>query len=326
VITRHPSHQTSRPAAARWFARSADAALLDRLAVVDWHGRVHSVFERTVNLESADGAMMTLAARECDNAPDSVVVSAARFDASGIAVGELARAARFSIDIGRSFHLALDGAVPWQEDLPRLPANLDRLGTNLRRMRTRLDAVAGAGGMPAAAAPGSWDAAISAALRDGGARLRASLLRGDLDAFRADALSLVGLGPGLTPSGDDFLVGLFAVLNLDPGLSATLAPACADIVAAAAQRTNAISLAALRHAATGRVREAIAALLRQLVLGSAIDAALARVLAIGSTSGADIAAGIACGAGIHLELAAPRRVLPHCVPAVAQRGREHASL
>ena len=52
--------------------------------------------------------------------------------------------------------------------------------------------------------------------RDGGATAQAALdlgrgvRAGRVDAMRGAAARLVGLGPGLTPAGDDFLCGFFA--------------------------------------------------------------------------------------------------------------------
>jgi hypothetical protein len=97
-------------------------------------------------------------------------------------------------------------------------------------------------------------------------------------------------------------------------------------VVESAGATNAVSLAALRHAAHGRVREAIRQLLWELTQGTPAQAAAALqpVLAIGSTSGTDIAAGILCGAGIHLAPAASPRSQLSCVPAPAVPAAAHA--
>jgi len=80
-------------------------------------------------------------------------------------------------------------------------------------------------------------------------------------------------------------------------------------VARAAHRTHAISLAALRAAAEGRVRARVVALLTALTVGGRDDtlAALRPVLAIGSTSGRDIVGGIVLGFEIQLHHAWARR-------------------
>lgn len=44
------------------------------------------------------------------------------------------------------------------------------------------------------------------------------------------AIRLMGLGPGLTPSGDDFLVGLFAVIHLPRSPISKYQPWCREVV------------------------------------------------------------------------------------------------
>lgn len=153
-----------------------------------------------------------------------------------------------------------------------------------------------------------------AALDQRAARLRASLLRADFGAARASAAAMIGLGPGLTPSGDDFLVGLFATLNIALSPCYPLRAICGEVVAFARSSTNAISVAALANAARGRVRESIGALARELIDGTpaGLGDALDRVLAIGATSGAEIAAGLAFGFAVNLEL---------CSRAITSRAR-----
>lgn len=320
-----PQPDRDRPCGADAIAaRSADGALLDRLPAAGWQGRVHSVFTHTINIETAAGTLITLAGSGCDDAPDSVVLDVPDFAGQGVVVGDLVTAMPARIAIAGRLTVNLRGAARWQEELPR-GVDPQCLRANLPLVQAQLAAAGTAGGMLApASATDAWTGEITRALAVGTAQVRLSLLRGDDDAFRAHAGSLVGLGPGLTPSGDDFLVGLFAALQCGAG-AATFARLCADIVDAGASRTNAISLAALRHAAAGRVRASIAQLLQQLCLGSpaTVAPALQRVLAIGSTSGTDIAAGVVCGAGIHLERPAGRPASPSRVPPALPRAAAH---
>lgn len=103
---------------------------------------------------------------------------------------------------------------------------------------------------------------------------------------------LLGLGPGLTPSGDDFLGGLLIALRLlnRGDLAARL---WAGLEAAAARRSVELSVAHLRAAAAGRGGAALHAALNALVTGRADDlpAALERIHGIGHTSGWDALAG-----------------------------------
>ena len=102
---------------------------------------------------------------------------------------------------------------------------------------------------------------------------------------------LIGLGPGLTPSGDDFVGGALIALR------ATGHVELADCVAAwalrlAEHRTSRISRAHLACAAAGEGHEALHNLLFALGRGNTvIDRALSELAGVGHSSGLDAAAG-----------------------------------
>jgi Protein of unknown function (DUF2877) len=115
---------------------------------------------------------------------------------------------------------------------------------------------------------------------------------GNLEAGAcADAVNgLVGLGPGLTPSGDDFLMGALAVLD---ALGQTnIHTALAQAIVAAAGRTSPVSASLLRAAAAGHGGENLHTMVAALVTGDA-DGAIAVAARIGHTSGFDALAGAA---------------------------------
>jgi hypothetical protein len=100
--------------------------------------------------------------------------------------------------------------------------------------------------------------------------------------------SLVGLGPGLTPSGDDFLMGALAALDAlgQTNMRAVLAQA----VVAAAGRTSPLSASLLRAAGAGHVGENLHLMVGALAAGDA-DAAIAQAARMGHTSGWDALTG-----------------------------------
>lgn len=105
--------------------------------------------------------------------------------------------------------------------------------------------------------------------------------------------ALVGLGPGLTPSGDDFLAGLvFALGRSGHPAAAVLRRAIEE--ALERRRTTALSAHFLRWAARG-VAAADGVRLVDALLGGAAEGraeALASVLRHGATSGSDWALGV----------------------------------
>lgn len=118
-------------------------------------------------------------------------------------------------------------------------------------------------------------------------------LGGDLLAPPPDAVErLIGLGPGLTPSGDDFLGGAMIALSMS-GHGEHAAALAEPALAAAADRTNRISRAHLRAAAKGLGADALHRCIDALARGDgeALGWALKRLDAIGHSSGWDALAG-----------------------------------
>ena len=98
------------------------------------------------------------------------------------------------------------------------------------------------------------------------------------------------MGPGLTPSGDDFVGGAMIALRTggEPGLADRIA---AWALPLAETRTGRISRAHLACAARGEGHEALHALLAAPAGSARFDECLARLARIGHTSGLDAAAG-----------------------------------
>lgn len=122
------------------------------------------------------------------------------------------------------------------------------------------------------------------------AALRGAVRRADLDAALRTATRLIGLGPGLTPAGDDIMAGTIAGLVLLGHPAAERF--AAGVYSLAAGRTTELSRALLRHAACGRVSGEYAAVLHALVGERPLAPAVAGLLATGSTSGRAMALGL----------------------------------
>jgi hypothetical protein len=143
------------------------------------------------------------------------------------------------------------------------------------------------------------------------AALAARCAAGDLASAVEVAEDLVGLGPGLTPSGDDVLAGLLLALRLLGGAirGGTRAVWLADWLSAAvtwdaADRTTSVSATLLHCAARGQAAGEVAAVLRGLAGQEPARPVVTRLLAAGHTSGADLAWGLAAGCRAALALSA----------------------
>ena len=107
-----------------------------------------------------------------------------------------------------------------------------------------------------------------------------------------DPHDLLGRGPGLTPAGDDVLVGWLLAVHHDAVLRSALAAAVAD----AGDRTTALSAALVREAVAGRGVPAALAVADALAGHGELEPALDRLLRVGHSSGAALAFGLLRGA------------------------------
>lgn len=109
------------------------------------------------------------------------------------------------------------------------------------------------------------------------------------DGMPVGAAGLIGLGPGLTPSGDDLVGGALCALHAT-GRTEVAARLAAWALPLAKAGTNRISCAHLACAAVGECGEAVNDAMVALVGGGEAD--LERIDAIGHTSGWDALAGV----------------------------------
>jgi hypothetical protein len=142
-----------------------------------------------------------------------------------------------------------------------------------------------------AASTPAHEPAVERALTAAAGELRAALGRGDDDRAAAAADAVLGLGPGLTPSGDDLLAGLLvtcAQLRGVPGAAAL----GQHVARGAPARTTALSAALLACAVTGAAAPPVLDLVDAVAGRRPLPPALRSMLAVGHTSGHDTARGV----------------------------------
>jgi hypothetical protein len=110
------------------------------------------------------------------------------------------------------------------------------------------------------------------------------------------ALNLLGLGPGLTPAGDDALAGITAVLAVSSRSMRALRFRY-HVVASSYRRTNLISVSLLAQCASGMPPEVLARFIRALLLAEDVAQAAERLSCVGHASGSFMALGAILGAG-----------------------------
>lgn len=291
-------------------AGSAARAVLDKRE----RGRVLAVFRRSFYVAFGDdvvclgspqlglGPLNLLCARRDDKA----------WGDEGIREGADVACTRTTLTVGRGLQFDFGTADVWYPPRPVVasPAAI-RIGLALvsHSVRERRPGALGAclAIFPHADSDGAWehdDALLRAALPAIRA-LRESLLTGSSGAASMPSITaLVGLGPGLTPSGDDFLGGLMIALHYF-GRRDVARHVATAVLPAAARETSLISAAYLRCAARGEGARVLFDALECIAAGdgAALEARLDAIDAVGHTSGWDSLAGAALACDVLQESA-----------------------
>lgn len=250
-------------------------------------GTVHSAFARTVNVALhglGDAGWVSLHGPGPIPAPFGIACE--RPPAAEGLAGEPVRREAGAVVLGGRLRIRLDRAALCDAALPAAspapsPARCVRV------------ALAGASGglLPAAAAVLARARApsdpLSRMAHPALARMHAATRARDAAGCLGAARPLLGLGPGLTPSGDDCLVGWLAGAWTAGAEGRRLAAATGPgLLAAAGERTGPLSRAFLAAALAGQAAEPLGR------FAAAPDGpALAGLLALGATSGADLLSG-----------------------------------
>jgi hypothetical protein len=283
------------------------AAPLEDLARGSADGRVLAAFERSVYLE-VDGRIIAALWPRVGRGPFAISLGDA------VPFGAIPAGAGVRLDAGRlqvgGITIVLAGAPLWDPSLAacgargalRSPLEMKSgrqvVADALERMAPA-ESIAGILA-PRASRSGGPHAHLLAALERGLEAIKAYVDgRGEANAA-ADAIAaeIAGRGPGLTPSGDDLLVGILHAVAVWPSLAGRHGPAAlrALLHGASAPRTTRISRAYLEAAARGWATEPWHALVRAVTAGG--DAgddtrceAVREVVRVGETSGADALTG-----------------------------------
>jgi Protein of unknown function (DUF2877) len=251
---------------------------------------VAAVFPRSCNLE-ARGDFLCIGDESIGRGPLNALLAGAawtRLSESLPPVGTSARIHRGTLHIGS---IALDAtcAEPWRpafRQSARRPESVARALRRLERIAAERAPVDGLARLVLGTA-GNRPSALEPTALPRVQRLRAWLI-GDAPP----PVDLLGLGPGLTPSGDDVLCGMLVALHA-VGQTGMAAELYAALAAAAPRATSPLSAAFLRAAAEGLGCEALHAAIAAVLEGQT-DAVSDRAVAlgrIGHTSGWDALAG-----------------------------------
>lgn len=292
-------------------ATSIGNAAFDALENGD--GEVRSVFERTFNI-LLGGELVGIARSDVTRSPINLVTDIAsgeRMSSLGILVGMPVSKTDDRLLIDEALEISLKGAEIWRPKTRVGHSTFEHLEKNLKiveqfaagkggreglgQLLSHIDEIA-IGKKPSASSLNRVAGATLLHL----VNLFKAIKSSGIDEIKKISRNLVGLGPGLSPSADDALMGLMVALwwSTDSlGGDIEGVKKINEAVVSCADRTTLLSQQLLKHAARGETNEAVEVLLNAIFMGEAedVEAGAEKVLRIGETSGMDMMVGLLLG-------------------------------
>jgi hypothetical protein len=234
-----------------------------------------------VYVEAIDGTVAAVVTRDATQLPNALVVPATAAEAPFAGIGSTSPA---TVGGGGVRLGGLDvRAVRWRAAIAPFPLpDPGPVTEAVSRLARLLDA---------------GPTRLPPDVRRGAALVAARLRKGRSTAAVAAAVRIIGLGPGLTPTGDDVLAGCVIALHRlgQPRLAMAFGTQVAET---ARTRTTSLSAALLRHAAAGEALPQSVALADALAGVGDVDASASALLRVGHTSGHDLARGLLLAARV----------------------------
>lgn len=270
-------------------ALSIDAELYKKLQEKEVSGRIHSFFSNAVNIITEEDELITVLSRGRGMCPFSLLADAENFEGLSIEAGDAVSFDSASISTD-SFLINLEQVSPRSLELPVFQtAPFGRMKIKHLKKLLKESIV---------------EDPHKEVLQQHIKYFQRSL-SGDYEILiRKSVQNLIGLGPGLTPAGDDFLSGFASTVAVleKAGAGDGKCGFMKDLSAAIREfstETNIISRKYLEYAAEGRLSENQIELIKSVFMGdfAAVERSLESFRNFGATSGQWLAKGIAEGIG-----------------------------
>ncbi len=279
-------------------------------------GQIHSVFNGAFNIIDSEGNLIGILSNEKDLSPLSMVVNTNSFNQKAIVQGNLIEFTKGEIHFQHTkVKINISNAEVIDLTLKYKPfehnSHLFEKLELLKSLILEKGALTGIGELVKyldVSSEVSFNDIQSHELneycnfiQDRLLELMNSIMEDDIHRFNSAIQKIVGFGPGLTPSTDDFLTGIIIIINyLCPVESKDL---LLNINELCAGKTTKISEEMIKHATRGYVPESYKNLIQALFDNDKDDITevVEKVIQIGSSSGTDFLFGVYCMALINSE-------------------------
>ncbi|WP_299998904.1 DUF2877 domain-containing protein [uncultured Cedecea sp.] len=280
------------------YGLTADTHFFNLLNQPQLSGKIDQVFNKAINIV-IDNQIFTLLSSQLDNAPNSCRLLNKNLSTLGIESSDDCQILNGKMSIGSNYWLSFSLCEVWQQPVIYFTHDKNSKAcyqSFLLKQINRLDSILAEGTSSLFNYQGDNLFYLAAAeklnqLR----RCLVVLLQEKQYQNLADVIrQFVGLGIGLTPSGDDYLVGFMAFMLLKHHPVDMVYPHFYQGVMQGIENTTPVSAITLEKALAHEYRENMCQLIQALVDAdeSKINLQFLNILNIGSSSGSDMLFGI----------------------------------
>jgi len=285
-------------------------------------GHIHSVFRCVLNIAFLEGGLGFIVGPEVGRGPLSICVDIPEhidLVALGLDKGLIVSRVADLIVIGTNvLAVSIKEAALWESNLLftnvlRMPRDIERNLMTLREVAVSSGKHSGLGQLIELSESDLSNEDVTSKMEPIAQlalprilRLLKAIKSNNTQNLMESVTHLIGLGPGLTPAGDDLLIGLMlSMLYFAENLNVNTARVHnvnSAIISCVHARTTSVSQEFLIQAAIGNAHEQILNLIEVLLIRESNDVEqVARtVLAIGGTSGTDTILGVLLGSHLML--------------------------
>lgn len=286
-------------------AKSVASDLNDILTSETVDGIVHSVFDQACNIQLDRNSLVTLISSKLPNYPATIKLDVAedqKLCSFGFKAGMKAIVNKDEIKIPEvCISIKITGAKVW-DSAPlflRPTISEEALYENIEKIRELILEYGKTEGIASILNGDEVDNNYKDFIIDSVKKLAKGIKYNDYKMITEASKRLIGLGPGLTPATDDFLLGIMASLyyighyfgNHLENLKKIAGFMISDLLG----RTTLISEIMLKNGMRARFNEPIRDLMLAITNSTSINDKCMKLLNIGGTSGSDCAAGIVFG-------------------------------
>ena len=301
-------------------AVSISSALVKNLSGKSYRGTVAGVYARAVNF-SFGNILVTASDVSQKNLPYGILCDLSEIDLQGVLRSEDAaeiNSKRLYVK-GRLFEITFGSAAIWAPEFYMLIQAIDVpiLQNNISQLVQHIDLLNNPDGlvplfrvipdlMNSKNYPGDNASALTQKAYDALRSIITAIRNTDERLLNEGSMQLIGLGIGLTPSGDDILAGLFAALMItsDTASRKWLMQFFGKLLPRIIRLTNDVSINFLKAVSQGYFPERVSCLISAMISAKSftdVQPALQDMLQWGHTSGYEITLGMVIGFFLSIE-------------------------